>query len=138
MNISSKEAEKLLQYWVNILRLEYWDIDIEVLDDANYTLKLGSGSNAMVRTCSPKLSAHIFINDSSEDEINYLIVHELVHVMMDELECSVYSHIDKGRVGDEYKEVFDQQLELITHRLARSIITTHMKTPPPPPKKAKK
>ncbi len=129
MNISSEKAEELLRYWIEILRLQYWDIDIKVFDEANYVLKLGSESNAMVRTCSPKLSAHIFINDSSEDEINYCIVHELVHVMMDELECSVMSHIDKGRIGDEYKEVFDQQLELLTHRLARSIIDTHGKAP---------
>jgi Zn-dependent peptidase ImmA (M78 family) len=131
VNVSDEQAEELLQYWVKILRLGHWDIDIVVLDEAEYVLQEGNESNAKVKICSTKLSAHIFINDASEDEINYLIVHELVHIMMDPLECIVHIHADKGRAGADFRDGFDDHLELLTHAVARAIIQAHKEKPVP-------
>lgn len=130
LNVTDEQAEELLQYWMEILRLKHWDIDIVVLDEAEYVLREGDESNAKVKVSSPKLQASVFINDASEDEINYLVVHELVHVMMDPLECAVLLHIDKGRAGDEFREVFDEALELLTHQVSRAVIAAHGVMPP--------
>lgn len=131
---SMAEAKIMLNFWVDVLRLYHWDISLCLLDEAEYVMKCGKDSNALVKWTSAKLSADIAVNRASEDTLEYCIVHELIHVLMVPLEDLMYTCAKQGKKKEEFEELFDAELELQTHQMARALIYAYHQVP----KKGKK
>lgn len=96
---NKNRIKKLLDFWVRYFGLTYWKIEIEYKD---YIVPGESGNVPVARTFADwrYLSATIEINISDisgmkKEELEKVIVHELLHIIVNELREKDISHEER-------------------------------------------
>ena len=105
------EKEKLFdQYidkWVDKTYLSIWKMKIHYLSDKAYRKETGIKSNTSIACCYPRwgyLIATILVNRKvlnsvPKKDIEYYVLHELMHIFLDEMSVSPKNEMHEERVA---------------------------------------
>ena len=103
------------KFWIKRLGLEHWDIDFYVVDE------IEDNPDAAAQ-CSPEDSydkATILIKRDADEELDYLLVHELLHIHFRDLDQTAQGMM--GVLGfllaEGYRKRWTHEEEGLIHRL---------------------
>jgi hypothetical protein len=117
-----------LKYWKNILGLTDWEIEGEI----NYTLENSDEpASARVEECIPerKFAVIAFAPDVSVPQIQYFVIHELLHVLISQRRCIVKAAIEaldtpvasKAQLINILQAVEEQDVDEITKSVLKAV-----------------
>lgn len=127
-----KHAEGLLAYYQKMLRLQDWDIQIQVLDNSEYLLAHGTDAHDTTGACNEIVTAtkRSLISMRCEEQHGdptENLIHELVHLMLQQEWWFVYKHMDMIHNTEQrelFKSTLDDFLELSVSNVTRALIRT--------------
>jgi len=105
-----KKIKKYLKKWITPLGLGWWKIDIFYIDDPATILnefKTGDGEGIVRATVKPQWEYGVAsinfnlpaFNNLDDDEIERVVIHELVHILVNEMRESEMHHEERVVTG---------------------------------------
>lgn len=85
-----KELKELITKWKKILKLEDWNFDIELKCDREYrriekAVGFEPGNTKGMNTSTEEQQHSLIVLNSNTDELEYYLVHELMHTIVNEI-----------------------------------------------------
>ena len=127
--MNRKQLKARVDHWRGVLHLDHWDMNIEVV-----TAFDGSHDGAFARCLNEDDyddTTLTFLDDwfryASAADIDYAIVHEMLHVLMRDFDHAIDS-IDRQlapAVSEIWQEGVRHEREGIVDRLAKVIVALH-------------
>lgn len=123
-----KDLQKALAEWQEALRLQDWDITAEMLRPAEYEhLVEKKDSYGCNNIDWPRRKCQIFIRDDPGvvDELEFTLVHELVHILIDRLDtvASVAISFVSDKVNESTLEgLRGYELETSVNMITRALL----------------
>jgi hypothetical protein len=124
--------KRRVAFWAERLKplgLAHWEIDIEVVDEPSPSTLYGAKAAV---TCSSNYDlvwmevAEGWLHDSDLEEIDKVIMHELIHVAMRDLDDSIHrvtQYLGEPAVS-VWKEELRHETEGFVDRIARTLYLT--------------
>ena len=111
---TKKEIEDCITQWTEVFGLTDWNItyDLSGRDDS---------SNATMHFKILPRSAHIIFNENLKD-YSPVIIHELIHLLMADIEDYVKDLVDKNIPKNQQEFIlsrYDTLLEIFTHKISQ-------------------
>lgn len=94
---TNKQLERLCQKWQARMRLQDWDVSIRW---AKQSEMMGPGVEGQCSAMAVNKCARIMLCEDAEEDIEYLVVHELGHLHLDPLSTrSNVKHVEQALHG---------------------------------------
>lgn len=126
MGTEKSEIGKLASFWIKTLRLEDWDITVDVMPEADYCFKReDSDSDGCVQIDYAHKVASVYLRDPSSFDLEFSLVHELVHVMLGPYSqnyVDVINHLDSKGAQGLASEIEGHELEIAVNSITKAVI----------------
>lgn len=122
------DAQWILQQWQEVLRLEDWEIKVQMLSRADFNEKTQLKVHAYGHNLYYKYyqTSYITICDDSPDK-EYTLVHELVHLIVDKLDSVLDQSITMAP-GEPAQQLLkgsqEHWLEVTVNQLTQAFLKT--------------
>jgi Zn-dependent peptidase ImmA (M78 family) len=119
------ELENLLKFWQKQLLLDKWDLSIEIVEFARKDYP----QNGDIRVEKDENRAVILISNKPIKDEEYIIVHELVHLILYDLDnyCENLVLKESTKKLVDYYNRYNENLENTVDHLARAYIDANNK-----------
>ena len=123
--LTMNNLDELLMYWKKRLLLNNWDLSIELVEFARQDYP----QNGDIRIYPKEKKAIVLISHKPIKDEEYIIVHELVHLMIFNLD-NYYENLvlkESTRKLEDYHNQYKQILEDTVDHLAKAYIYSRRK-----------
>lgn len=122
--ITQAKADKMLSKLKAILRIEDWDVSVELMSQVDYTLTHGQSFKYDTNGCTEIINgtcAKIYLRtDIPDDELKTVLIHECVHLVTfryDEFVTKTLTHVDSKKIAKVFKNEALWEMEIMVSKI---------------------
>ncbi len=120
-----ERLEQDVRFWARILRLEDWDIEVEVISADRMAVEMGEKTQAYIERDRVRKCAIIKVKEGGT-ELDHDLVHEIVHILMDEFQAKALLAIDlieSATAREALQREVRESLERTINQIVRALLS---------------
>lgn len=125
---------RLVKCWQRVLGIQDWQLDVDFLNDAEFSRRFGDGRAGHCDAVQCRQWARISVNLKPDDDSDpeHSLVHEQCHILSNGVFMCVArlieDYITESHAKEYAKDEFNAQVEIMTDKLASAFLRLKAKT----------